>query len=416
MVEKLVVPTNIPWDDLSGEALEELVFWLVDALGAKDLLWRVGATTHHSVDGGRDLEATFHSPTPDDDLVAERWWIQCKGREKAVGRRLVQDAVADAEAVGEVDVVLVVTNARFTNPTWDWVKSRAETRRRPDVRLWDRERLERLLIRHPDVVARAAPEALSLAGRLAALTSQFWNQMYFPGPSDLQALWEARESLEWDERALIAVCAGEIVNGDLSERPWAAWMEERDLLVATLTLYVSSPYLAIRCSRFGIDSNTIIRLAAYLSLACVLRLEIDVVNAALANPWQFTDGDPLEPHVLAAMHEHLVEPVLHQMEGELGDVCSRDCRRVLTDVGTLSESDATDAYWDRFVVSAAPATPEPRKEMRLIIQAWENPCKIGLLAGKDPCPLFDDESPIVDRLGKIREIMEVRVAGRPSSD
>lgn len=308
MTEGLVVPTNIPWDDLSGEALEELVFWLADALGAKDLLWRVGATTHHSSDGGRDLEATFHKPTPDDDLVAERWWIQCKGRGKAVGRRLVQDAVADAEAVGEVDVVLVVTNARFTNPTWDWVKSRADTRRCPAVRLWDRERLERLLIRHPDVVARAAPEALSLAGRLAALTSQFWNQMYFPGRSDLQALWDARDSQDWDERALVAVCAGEIVNGDLSERPWGAWMEDHDLLIATLTVLVSSLYLAIRCSRFGIDSHRIIQLAAYLCLTCVLRLETDLVGAVLTNPWQFTEGEPMEPDALVAMHEHLVRP------------------------------------------------------------------------------------------------------------
>lgn len=103
------------------------------------------------------------------------------------------------------------------------------------------------------------------------------------------------------------------------------------------------------------------------------------------------------------------------MEGELGDVCSCDCRRVLTDVGTLSEAEATDAYWGRFVVAEAPAVSEPKKDMRLIIQSWESPCRIDLLAGEEPCPLFDDESPIVDRLGKIREIIEVRVARRSDS-
>jgi hypothetical protein len=415
MADALVVPTNIPWGDLTGEALEELVFWLADALGAKDLQWRVGATTHHASDGGRDLEATFHTPTPDDDVVAEHWWIQCKGRRKAVDRRLVQDAVADAEGVGGVDVVLVVTNSRFTNPTWDWVKSRGKTHRQPVVRLWDRERLERLLIRHPDVVARAAPEALSLTGRLASLTSQFWNQMYFPGPTDLSALWASRDSLDWDERALVAVTAAEIVNGDVSARPWAAWMNEQELLTSTLTVLINSLFLATRCNRFGIDTHKIIRLAAYLCLASVVRLNTDLVKTMLTNPWHFTEGDPFEPKVLAAMQKHLLNPVIGQIEGELGDVCSRNCLRVSTDVGTLTEAQATNSYWDRFILSDTPPPADSEKSMRLIIQSWEAPCEIGVIEGEEACPLFDDETPISARLEKIGAIVNLRIAQRSAA-
>lgn len=408
----LVVPSNIPWQELKAEALEELVFWLLDALGAKDLQWRVGATTHHSSDGGRDLEATFHQATPDGEVVAERWWVQCKGRNKAVDRRVAQDGLADAEAVGDVDVLLVVTNSRFTNPTWDWVNQLRKRQRRPAVRLWDRERLERLLIRHPDVVARAAPEALSLQGRLEALTAQFWNQMYFPGPVDLEALWAGRDELTWTERTLVAVTAGELVNGDLGRRPWAAWMECDQLAACLITTLANGLYLAFRCTRFGIDSNKVVRVAAYLSLAGLHRLEASVMKDVLSDPWQFTEGDPLDSNVVTAFQEFLLSPVVAQLQGEVGDICSRDCQRVLTDVGTLAESEAVPSYWDRLIAPSAQHPAPPQDDRHLVIQFWEAPCRIGVVKSENECPLFEDEQPIAERVEQLQRIVSLRVDQR----
>jgi hypothetical protein len=44
MGDSLFLPTEIPWKDLKGNELEELLYWLFDAMGAKDLGWRIGGT------------------------------------------------------------------------------------------------------------------------------------------------------------------------------------------------------------------------------------------------------------------------------------------------------------------------------------------------------------------------------------
>ena len=55
----LIVPSLIPWDDLTQEHLEELLYWLLDDLGLRDLRWRRGGEKTTTSDGGRDLEATL---------------------------------------------------------------------------------------------------------------------------------------------------------------------------------------------------------------------------------------------------------------------------------------------------------------------------------------------------------------------
>ena len=60
--EKWILPAAIPFVDLKSKDLEECVYWLLDAMGAKDLEWRIGGTGAGTSDGGRDLEAHFYIP------------------------------------------------------------------------------------------------------------------------------------------------------------------------------------------------------------------------------------------------------------------------------------------------------------------------------------------------------------------
>ncbi|WP_186157263.1 hypothetical protein [Burkholderia gladioli] len=57
-----VLPAAIPFEKLKSKDLEECVYWLLDAMGAKDLEWRTGGTGGGAADGGRDLEAHFFEP------------------------------------------------------------------------------------------------------------------------------------------------------------------------------------------------------------------------------------------------------------------------------------------------------------------------------------------------------------------
>jgi hypothetical protein len=50
-----LLPAEIPFADLKARDLEECVYWLLDAMGAKDLEWRLGGAGGGAADGGRDL-------------------------------------------------------------------------------------------------------------------------------------------------------------------------------------------------------------------------------------------------------------------------------------------------------------------------------------------------------------------------
>src|SRR5712675_1141833 len=91
-----VLPASIPFANLKRRDLEECVYWLLDAMGAKDLEWRTGGTGGGAADGGRDLEARFYFPAADGELEAQKWWIECKGRSSTVEPDAVKAAVNNA--------------------------------------------------------------------------------------------------------------------------------------------------------------------------------------------------------------------------------------------------------------------------------------------------------------------------------
>lgn len=186
-----VLPAEIPFAELKAKDLEECVYWLLDAMGAKDLEWRTGGTGGGAADGGRDLEAHFFVPGEDDvELVRQRWWIECKGRMGTVEPDEVKSAVNNALAFEGLDYLVIVTNAQFSNPTRDWVKEWQKKHPVPKVQLWDKAQLERYLSRHPDVVLRLFSKALSLQGRYQAMESRFWvsgkSAAYASGPEVVQ--------------------------------------------------------------------------------------------------------------------------------------------------------------------------------------------------------------------------------------
>src|SRR5690349_13202612 len=92
-----VTVTETLWRSVTGAQLEELLYGLLDAMGASNLVWRAGSVAGvNAADGGRDLEAVFDRPSPDGDLDRQRWWIECKGRSETVERSAVQQELMDA--------------------------------------------------------------------------------------------------------------------------------------------------------------------------------------------------------------------------------------------------------------------------------------------------------------------------------
>lgn len=401
-----VLPAEIPFSDLKRKDLEECVYWLLDAMGAKDLEWRIGGSGEGAADGGRDLEARFFTPGEDGELVSQKWWIECKGRKGTVEAKEVRAAVTNAVAFEELDYIIIATNTQFSNPTREWVKGWQRKFPKPKVQLWDKAQLERYLSRHPDVVLRLFSQALSLQGRLQALESRFWNKLEFVPPNTLADIWKSRttDDIKFTALAVSALVANEFANGKIIYRPWAATLDDKSL-VETIDLALRNiGYLFIRSSRAGIDQKILYRTFAYLILVALDRLPVENVTRLVIDSLNRGEKEQLPDQI----QEMLLMPIIDQLLSEMQDLCSSDCDRVTTmDRGVLTgDKDEVDNYWLRLQPEGIEESGDRR---HLRIEAQNKPCKVGFDVNEDNgCPLFAFD-PSIKNVGELLTLVQ-RVA------
>jgi len=381
-----VLPASIPFADLKSRDLEECLYWLFDAMGAKDLEWRTGGTGGGAADGGRDLEAHFYTPGADEEIEAQSWWIECKGRTDTVEPNEVKSAVVNAQARGGLDYVVIATNTQFSNPTRDWVKEWQVTHVRPKVKLWDHAHLERLLSRHPDVVLRLFSEALSLQGRFQAMESRFWNKLEFVTPKTLAELWKARKEMELTGMGVYAAIVNEFTNGDITHRPWGATISKDSLLEVLSIGLINVSYLLMRSFKAGVDQKPICRAFSYLILCALDFAPAEDVTQLVTDLIYRGKRDTMPENV----KEFLLMPIVDQLLSEMQDVCSSDCRRFMSlDRQTLTaDKDEVDDYWLRLEPDGV-EEPEPVERRFVRIERTNEPCNVGFPVDKDNCcPLF----------------------------
>ncbi len=401
-----VLPASIPLAELKGRDLEGCLYWLFDAMGAKDLEWRTGGTGGGASDGGRDLEAHFYTPTVDDELEPKTWWIECKGRSGTVEKSEVLEAVNNASARDNLDYLVIATNTQFSNPTREWVKEWQSTHKRPKVKLWDSEHLERLLSKHPDVVLRLFSEALSLQGRVQAMEARFWNRLEYTPPGSLEAIWAERENLEFSSMGMFAAIANEFSNGDITRRSWSAILDSQSLVEVMQIGLLNTPYLASRCAKSGNDQTPVLRAVSYLIMSTLKELPAEDV-AALLTESLFRGNEANMPE---EVREYFLMPIMDQMLSELQDVCSEDCVRMsaLRRASLTQDNDSIETYWLRFAKEGNSAKEDDQR--RVLLESDTAPCIVGFAVNeKNRCPLFGTE-PTIDNVATVLEIIK-RVIG-----
>ena len=378
-------------------------------MGAKDLEWRTGGSGQGAADGGRDLEARFYMPAADGELEAQKWWVECKGRSGTLETGEVKSAVNNALAIDGLDCLVVATNTQFSNPTRDWMKQWQASHPRPKVKLWDQAQLERYLSRHPDVVLRLFSEALSLDGRFKALEVRFWNKLEFVAPKTLADLWEAREGVSVTAMGVFAAIANEFANGSIVARPWAAIARPQSLIEVFCIAFQNVAYLAIRCSSAGVDQKIIFQSLAYLVLAALDLLPAEHVAALIIK--SLNRGE--EESMPETAQDMLLAPVVGQLLSEIREVCSSDCKRVMSlDRSTLRKgNDEVDDYWLRL---ESDSLKESEDHRTVRIEKLNEPCLVGFSVGKDHlCPLFTSEPSVknfVNILAVIKRVAAFRKA------
>ncbi len=399
---KWVLPAEIPFSKLKRRDLEECVYWLLDAMGARDLEWRTGGTGDGAADGGRDLEAHFYTTIADGELESKKWRIECKGRNGTVEPRAVKDALTNA-ASQDLDYIVIATNTQFSNPTRDWVKMWQAVPTRPKVKLWDRAQLERYLSQHPDVVLRLFSKALSLDGRFRAMEERFWNRLEFVTPQTLADLWDNRGRVEFTAMGIVAAIANEFAHGSVVTRPWAGFLGAEFVLEILSIALQNILYLAFRCSDAGVDQKVIFRSLAYLVLTALDRLSTERVSEVIMR--SVARGEL--SNMPETVQDMLLAPFLAQLQSEVQDVCAAACKRVSCGrIALPAKTDEVPNYWIRLEPEGI-AHPENPRTLRL--EKMDEPCVVGFPVGKDQgCPLFAIE-PSVKSAGEVLAVIQ-RVA------
>ncbi len=384
-----VIPANLPLKHLKSLDLEECVYWLLDAMGATELEWRVGGTGSGAADGGRDLDAIFYSPSDLGEMKRQRWWVECKGRSSTLETEAVKVAANNALVQSDLDHLVVATNTGFTNPTRDWIEKWQLAHPRPRVHLWDGPVLERLLSQQPQVVLRLFAGALSAEGRLKATEHQFWERIEYASPDTLSSLWDARRSLAIEPYAVFACIAGEFANGSITDRPWAAELSDDELKTTFLFAAANVIYLVHRSHLGGRDTGPIQRALSYVLLAVLQVADPEWVARGLL---ALTGRD--EQTVLPEnAREFLLMPILDQLQGELQEVCASSCSRMITTREQLrtSDGDEIERYWER--LQRGGRATKTKQSQWLLLEKEDEPCRVGFeVSSQKSCPLFSLKS------------------------
>jgi hypothetical protein len=404
MEKPLILPSEIPWQDIKGSNLEELLYWLFDSMGAKELEWRIGGKGAGTSDQGRDLELVFFTPSPDGTLSRQTWWVEAKGRTGTVEPSAVQEAVLNAAGKSHVEVLVVATNANFSNPTRDWVKEWQRSHPRPIVKLWERTELENLCSKNPIAVIRLHSKALSPQGRVEVSKSKLWDYASFTDEPALMEMWKNRSDISIDETSLFALVASEMANGSITNRSWGLIASDGVLAASLCNGILNFLYLAFRARERGLRQAPIIQAICYFVLISVDRLGKEAVANLLSNVWHELDESKFPSEV----QKVILEPVLTTLQAQLKDVCTSDCRRIMTQPEVLNEQEV-EVYWDRLKISE-PVSNESRRI--LTIEKTTEPCKVGFnLNEKVGCPLCNPESPhenIEEFIDTIDKLMRFR--------
>jgi hypothetical protein len=408
---RLVLPSEIPWGELRGEALEEMVYWLCDAIGAVDLVWRAGSISGTSRDRGRDVEATFHVEEPGGDFRPERWWLQAKGRSKTLEPSAVKEVANDAQGASDLDVLVIATNSRFSNDTRDWVSEFQALHPRPVIKLWDRSQLERMAIAHPAVVARIAPQALSPQGRLEAASTAFWNRGQWPETNELDAFWAQRSELEFSPDALLACVVGEGSNGRLATHPWGGELDLDSLALVLVSGLANSGALLLRFQAMGRETGGLADGLAHLLACSLVRFSDKTVLNFILDPWSYTHGP--EDGSREQLRKLLIEPVMQRLLNYFGAACVEDCVRVVADFEEREEGDLQNR-WLSMLPARFAESIEEKDQRLLMIEDQDKPCNAGLtLSAERGCPFVAGaEHPWEKLIPELQTVVRNRVADR----
>lgn len=381
MKQELITTEPFNWELLNPEEFENLVFFLLDDMGFKNLEWRKGGKGTSAVDGGRDLEATYAKLEPDDTLSIEKWWIEVKYRRQTLATDSIQKSVLNASGRQTVDVFAIVTSNVVSNKATDWIKEFQSQQKRPKIIIWQRHDIERIMRKYPRTVAKFFPGSLSISGRLEAVKDAFWNSTVLPRLEDVNEFWKELPNLNLDNSSLLPIVIAEASIGKLDRHQWGLVVDEK-LLISTFILGIANtPQLVIRFEQYGNSNEPLIEGLSYLLQVALLRLELDTIKNVILNLNQYINSAVFSKEQM----NFILGPLINNLYFDLSKHCSQDCPKA--DLLSKESLTAPEFYFRRFFRSRK---QNQEQKPSILIQDSKSTCTLGLVPIGDFCPLFDD--------------------------
>ena len=202
---------------------------LLHALGYEDTVWRRGTDLRSTTaDSGRDIEAKFHRTDPDGTIVEDRWFFEAKHYKGGIPPEKLASAFTWAEAE-KPSTLVIVTNSFLTNGARDWIESWKRSHSASfNVRVWDRPRLEELLLQNPDILNEFMPGPPTTRAIWTQALNDWRERLLLASRDRLELFYSATEELEFSYEELYFLLRSEMFNGSLEERDWLGAIGPKD--------------------------------------------------------------------------------------------------------------------------------------------------------------------------------------------
>ncbi len=384
MAEKNLYIEDIDWSLIDPEKFEKLIYFLLDSIGMKNIIWRKGGSGVSATDGGRDLECEKHIIEEDDSIKIEKWWVEVKYRTNTLEKIKVQETLINAVGYPEVDVICIATNNVISNPTLDWINVFKLNKGKKMV-IWQGHKIEKIIKDNPSLIYRFFPSSLTLKGRFSVIDTRFYSYLQLPSSSDLIDIWENKEYLEFISKTILPIIFAEAKFGDIFERQWGFWFQ-KDLLFETLQFGLTNILqLLWKCELLGKDSYFMMNGMEYLLLSNMINFPAEIITDNIVENVlkSLIINDEVDIEKSYEMLNIILEPIISNLCFRISETCCNNslCRKSMVNIF------AQNKFINQYIPKTCLENSITKKVM--IIAAPGDQCRFETTVSVGICPLIE---------------------------
>ncbi len=367
---------------INPENFENLIYYLLEEMGMKNIAWDKGGVGTSAFESGRILNCEKYNFPKDGSVYIENWCIIVRHSPTYLGNLKLEENLPNLTAFQNKNVIGIVTNDIISPNTKDWIK-KAE-KKYPDKKIikWDRDNLVELIIKHPNLVYRFFPSSLTLTGRFNSIEPRFFSYLHLPSVSDLIEIWKNKDDLSFSPKNILPIILAENIYGDIFRRQWGLWLE-KDLLLNTLNLVLLNIYNLIeKCKQFGKEQDFLMYGIEYLILSNLLKFQVEslVENIIAIYTEKINNFDKEKIYqMINCIFKPRINNIILNFIKNCSESTEISCKK-------LSWRGVLQSYVKKFI-------PYEIFELdnypTLIIKTEHHRCEVGIASSEECCPLED---------------------------